>query len=401
MPEKFLPDNNVPISNRAVPILDKLIQISLYAFAAFSLFSISITQISFSLGALAWLIKAHITQTWKEMRGTRVGIAILCFCLACILATLTSIDLENSIKHLKKLLQFVIFFWVANTVRDEEQKDWLIKLLIIAGTIAAFNGFLPAWDTAITNQNRVSGTMSHFMTFAGILMLTGLMASGRFLFHEPKEYWVLGAVGTIGFCLLLTLTRQAWLGFLVGAIFLTFFWNKKYLLALPIALIGLLLFAPEGVKDRLYSLSDTRDWTFQVRIFLWKGAWEIFKDHPITGCGFKCVDTIHSQYPDPSGYIALFRGLHSNVFQLLVDTGALGVLTWLSIWVTYFITLYKKWAQFPDANTRSLILGSTAAILGFLAGGLFEVNFYDSEVAMLLYFIMGLSLAQTHKKSPE
>jgi len=36
--------------------------------------------------------------------------------------------------------------------------------------------------------------------------------------------------------------------------------------------------------------------------------------------------------------------------------------------------------------------------MGFLAGGLFETNFYDSEVVMLLYFIMGISLAQTHKK---
>jgi len=33
-----------------------------------------------------------------------------------------------------------------------------------------------------------------------------------------------------------------------------------------------------------------------------------------------------------------------------------------------------------------------------LAGGVFETNFYDSEVVMLLYFIMGISLAQTNQK---
>ncbi len=399
--EKFLPDTNTPITHRAVPVLDKLIQFSLCTFAAFSLFSISITQISFSIGALSWLIKVQITHTWKEVRGSRVGLAILCFCLACILAATTSVDLESSFKHLKKLLQFVIFFWVANTVQNEKQRDLLIKLLIVAGMVASINGFLPAWDTAVTTASRVTGTMSHFMTFAGILMLTSLMALARFLFHKPKEYWVLGSVGIIGFCLLLTLTRQAWLGFFVGAIFLAFFWNKKYLLFIPLFLVGLLLFAPEGVKDRLYSLSDTKDWTFRARIFLWQGAWEIFKDHPITGCGFKCVDMVHSQYPDPSGYIARFRGLHSNIFQLLVDTGIIGLLAWLSIWVTYFLAMIKKWAQSPNQSTRSLIMGSTAAIMGFLAGGLFETNFYDSEVVMLLYFIMGLSLAQTNAKAAE
>ena len=46
-------------------------------------------------------------------------------------------------------------------------------------------------------------------------------------------------------------------------------------------------------------------------------------------------------------------------------------------------------------------MGSAAAVIGFLAGGIFETNFYDSEVFMLLYFIMGISLAQTNKKVSE
>ena len=36
-----------------------------------------------------------------------------------------------------------------------------------------------------------------------------------------------------------------------------------------------------------------------------------------------------------------------------------------------------------------MVIGSLAAVTGFLAGGMFETNFYDSEVVMLLYFIMG------------
>jgi hypothetical protein len=39
-------------------------------------------------------------------------------------------------------------------------------------------------------------------------------------------------------------------------------------------------------------------------------------------------------------------------------------------------------------------MGPAAVVLGFLIGGVFETNFYDSEIAMLLYFIMGLSLAK-------
>jgi hypothetical protein len=43
-------------------------------------------------------------------------------------------------------------------------------------------------------------------------------------------------------------------------------------------------------------------------------------------------------------------------------------------------------------------MGSSAAVLAFLVGGFFETNIYDSEVAMLIYFLMGISLAKMKKQ---
>jgi O-antigen ligase len=226
---------------------------------------------------------------------------------------------------------------------------------------------------------------------------------GQCLFHQPKKYWLIGSVGVIALCLLMSMARQAWLGFFIGTGFLVFFWKKKYLLILPLLLIVTLLFASEKVADRIYSLKNFKDGSFQIRVSSWKGGWEIFKDHPVTGCGFKCVDSIHSQYPDPTGSVARFRGMHSNIFQLLVDTGVVGFGTWLSIWVAYCIEIFKRLRALAEEksqdNTIGLLLGGSAAVLAFLVGGFFETNIYDSEVAMFLYFIMGLSLAKI-KKTP-
>ena len=44
-------------------------------------------------------------------------------------------------------------------------------------------------------------------------------------------------------------------------------------------------------------------------------------------------------------------------------------------------------------------MGALAAVLAFLVGGFFESSFYDSEVTMLLYFLMGLSLVQIKETS--
>ena len=182
-----------------------------------------------------------------------------------------------------------------------------------------------------------------------------------------------------------------------------FIWNKKYFLIIPIFLVTVLLFSSEEITNRIYSFTDLRDTSLQARIFLWKGGWEIFKDHPLTGCGYKCVDSIYSQYSDPSGWIAHYRGLHSNIFQLLIDIGIIGLGAWICIWMVYFVETFKqlrnKAKEASQNNSTGVLMGASAAVLAFLVGGVFESNFYDSEITMLLYFLMGLSLAQTKETS--
>ena len=398
---KLLPDTDSFKADNLLPVLDKIIQYSLFAFVAFAMFSISVTQISFAIGALSWLLKVHLTQTWKDISGTLVGISILCFCLACFLSIIASVDFENSIKLLKKLVQFVIFFWVVNTVQDNKQRSFLIGLLIIAAVVVALNGLAAPIQA---RSMGLKGTLSKESTFSGVLMLAGLVTAGQFLFHKPKKYWLMGSVGVIALSMMMSMARQTWLGFFVGVGFLVFLWNKKCFMIVPLLLVVALLFAPQKVTDSIYSLKNLKDGSLKQRISSWKGGWEIFTDHPLTGCGFKCVDYIHSQYPDPTGNVARFRGMHSNIFQLLVDTGVVGFGTWLSIWIVYFIEISKRLrtlaAEKSQDNSIGIIMGGSAAVLAFLVGGFFETNIYDSEVAMFLYFIMGLSLAKI-KKAPE
>ena len=402
--ENILPDTNSSVTSPAVLVLDKVIQFSLFIFIAFSMFSISITQISFALGALAWLIKTHLTRSWKKQKGTWVGVAILCFCLACVLSITASVDVQSSLGLLKKIIQFVIFFWVANTAQDEKQRGLLVKLLIIAGIVASLHGLYPQIEARTFSPiwaPRAQGALSAPSTYSAVLMLASFLALGRFLYCKPKEYWVLASYVLINIAILYSQTRQAWLGAFVGIIYLLFFWNKKYILLVPLVCAVLLLYAPANIKNRMLSVTHLQDTALQERVSTWRGGWEIFKDHPITGCGFKCVDSIHSQYPDPSGKIARYRGLHNNFIQLLVDTGIVGMSLWISIWVAYFIEIFKRYQNSEDKpQNKSILMGSSAAVLAFVVSGFFETSIYDSEVSMLLYFLMGLSLAQV-KQSPE
>ena len=121
---------------KALTILDKIVTASLFLFVAFSMFSISITQIAAGIGGIAWLLRTHIAKNWQEQRWP-LGVPFLLFALTCLVAVVDAFDVSYSFKPLKKLLEVLIFFWVVNCVRDKSLHTSLSTLLIISATLAS------------------------------------------------------------------------------------------------------------------------------------------------------------------------------------------------------------------------------------------------------------------------
>jgi O-antigen ligase len=127
-------------------------------------------------------------------------------------------------------------------------------------------------------------------------------------------------------------------------------------------------------------------------------ALNIFKEHPILGIG---PGTLQQNLPN---YVSEgidknwnIPHLHSNVLQNLAEKGLLGLIAWVLIYIKWLldscIAFYKK--QFNDLG---LAAGSIAAVIAFLITGLFEYNFGDSEILMIILFIMALpySIRKNH-----
>ena len=400
--------------------LDKIVTATLFIFVAASIFSISITQIAAGLGGLAWAIKTHLNHTWKEQKWP-LAIPILLFALACLIAVVDAYDVSYSFASLKKLFEFLIFFWIINCVKTRKLRDSLSLVLIVSATCASLLGFYQAWMGGVQIESRVEGTLSVYMTFAGILMMVSLLALARVLWRRPKEAWLWACIGIILTSLFFTLTRQAWGGFFVGLLFFIFCSKRKYVLVLLLSLFVAVFYFKKEVQSELLELEielkltpnksfialdhlilrtrlllSGEDKTLMMRVALWKAGWEVFKDYPLTGCGFRCMDKLVSKYPDPTGWVERLRGMHNNFIQIAVDTGLLGLSTWVGIWFYFFLLLYQRAkALNGDADERWVVLGSAAGAIAFLAAGLFETNFYDSEVAMTLYFLMALPFSGT------
>ena len=214
-------------------IIDKMLVFTLFLFVTSSMFSISITQISAGLGGLLWLLRSHLTNTWKEQRWPLV-VPILLFSLASLVAVANAYSASYSYESLKKLLEFLIFFWVLNCVRENNLRNSLSLVLIASATLSGLFGLYQFWQDFILvpsgqmSLNRIEGALSTYMTFSGLLMLAGITALSWVMFQKPTQRWVWASVGIIVSCLLLTLTRQAWFGFLAALVFLILFWRKKF-----------------------------------------------------------------------------------------------------------------------------------------------------------------------------
>ena len=86
------------------PIIDRMLTVTLFIFVVFSVFSISVTQIAAGIGGFLWLLRTHLTKSWKEQRWP-LGIPFLLFAIACALAVSNAYDINYSYKSLKKLLE--------------------------------------------------------------------------------------------------------------------------------------------------------------------------------------------------------------------------------------------------------------------------------------------------------
>ena len=400
--------------------------IVLIVFTGAGQFSISITHICGFLASALWLYKTHLTRSWSRLRWP-LWIPFTGFALASILAVLTALDPLKSFEHLKRLFEMGIFFLILNSLSDPDLKaslqallhqfrqtrpgriltgkpetvaalsllDFFIGLIVVSASVSALVGIIQVLLNGLSIHHRVSGTLSIYMTFAGLLMQAALVTAAYLLFRNGKNKWAWTALLLMLFALALTLTRQAWLGFGAGLFILLAFRKPVLITLLPVIATLVFWLSPPPIKERMESIANLDDVTLQQRFSMWRLGWNIFKDYPVTGCGFHCLLKVRTNYPEHKEIVRAYSTLHNNAVQLAVDAGAVGVLAWLFLWLSYLARVYltalgRKSTSGDDPPDRWVLLASLGAVTAFLAGGIFETNFYDSEVVMLAYYLMAL-----------
>jgi putative inorganic carbon (HCO3(-)) transporter len=356
-----------------------------------SVVSITGAQAAILVAQAAWLVKL-VRAPNKRALHFPLLLPMATFYLASVLASATAADPWLSFKDLRNIFEPAFFFLLVNHVSGDERAATFSYILIAAATLMAVYGLMQSMAEGAAF--RVHGTMSIYMTFAGILMLSALVVMAQLLFF-PRGRWFWGLVGSLALliaALVMTHTRGAWIGFAAGAALILGCRQKRLLLALPVVAVAVFLAAPEAVRVRIRSIIDPQDVTARERLYMWGSGVQIVRDHPWTGVGINGVKSVYQAYKHPNAVRNQRAHLHSNLFQIAAERGLIGVACWLWIWIAFY---GQAWTIFrvrgPDTSRASaLVVGSLASITGFHVAGLFEFTFGDSEVIMLVYFLMAL-----------
>lgn len=385
---------HIPWLNDLVPSkasLDRVIDGAILSFVIFSVLSITAAQASILVALAAWTYKLLRSAERGRLRRPLL-LPMVAFFVASILATLTAVDPWRSFQELRNVFEPALFFLIVNQVASEHRATALSRVLIVMGTVTAVYGL--SQSVVHGAVFRVHGTMSIYMTFAGLLMMIDTLALAPLLFvpHTKSSYWLVSCVLLLTVALVMTQTRGAWLGLAVGVCFILGLRKKRFLLLLPVAALAIFILAPQAVKDRIRSIGDPQDVTARERLYMWNSGLQIIRNHPWTGVGMHGVSWVYPAYKDPRAIRGHRGHLHNNVIQLTAERGLIGLVCWLWIWVAFYRHAWHIYGRLKsdEGHAAALVVGSLAAITAFHVEGLFEFTFGDAEVITLVYFLMAL-----------
>jgi O-antigen ligase len=234
---------------------------------------------------------------------------------------------------------------------------------------------------------RPHGSMGHYMTYSGLLMLVAGLAMARVLFNHRGRVWPAMVMPALVVALALTFTRSAWVGACASIGLLLVLKDFRLLAAAPVVAALFFALAPIPVVDRMTTVFDLQDPTNRDRIAMISAGLHMVADHPLTGVGPDVVKDVYPQYRDPGAVEAVVPHLHNNPLHIAAERGVAG----LAIWVWFLVAAVGGLvARLREPETRPLAAAGLAALVGMLTAGMFEYNFGDSEFLMLLLVLITL-----------
>lgn len=396
-----------------------------------------------ALMAISFLILSRSSaREWTRDRLFGLALTFLLFLALGSLGRMLAFEgggafrMDGTVTHLAAgfLLAFLVAYWVN---RARGRWDWLM-LVWMAGFLAQILRKME-WASAIDmvyqfwsgSRRATFGSSAVLFGLWSGLVLLGCLLLDRELLHGPanrirtwvrRAFWLI--VTLVSFAgLLFSQSRSSWLA--AGAVILpSVAWRqfkhrghragRLYAAALIVILASLFLVSfPEILADRIASLIETLGHLFSVeglsalgpeslntipiyeRVKIYRLFWESWKQHPWIGYGPGSSAALF----EASGidFKAGYRDFHSLPFEVLIQTGIVGITLLAAILAVVF--QQARAAAPSDGRRRPYLLLAFGGCVMILIYGLFSYPFSNIRGVYLFAFLCGVCYESKFSKT--
>jgi O-antigen ligase len=318
---------------------------------------------------------------------------LLLFAFASVASAAFSLDPVQSFNKLPRLA-VLLLVPLAAALMDREWWPRLVAALAVVTTVLAVWGIVQYLQGADDLAHRIRGPLSHYMLYAGWMLLGVCVVLAELLLNPARRLWLLLPPALLGpVALLLSFTRNAWVGLTAGLLLLAAVWHRRLLLLYPIVALALWFVFPRPILERVISIFDLRQAANYDRVCMTISGTQMVRDFPLTGVGLDMVGRVYPLYRRDDAPRWRVPHLHNNLVQIAAERGlpALAAYLWL---IGAFFTV--TWRGLPrlSGEGRAAVAASLTAVLAITVAGLFEYNFWFAVIQYPMLVLMGAGVGR-------
>jgi len=321
---------------------------------------------------------------------------LVVFAVASLVSAAFSLDPVQSLDKLPRLA-VLLLVPLAAVLMDREWWPRLVAALAIVTTILAVWGIVQYLQGANDLAHRIRGPMSHYMLYAGWLLLGVSVVLGELLTNPARRLWLLLPPALLGpVALLLSFTRNAWVGLAAGLLLLAAIWHRGLLLLYPVAALVLWFVFPRSVLERVISIFDLRQAANYDRVCMTISGMEMVRDFPLTGVGLDMVGRLYPLYRRDDAPRWRVPHLHNNPVQIAAERGLPALAAYLWLIGAFFAVTWRGLARLKGED-RAAVAATLTAVLAITVAGLFEYNFWFAVIQYPTLILMGAGVGRVEE----
>ncbi|MEK6727060.1 MAG: O-antigen ligase family protein [Candidatus Omnitrophota bacterium] len=395
---------------KIINILDKIILFSLYIFAFFFPISKALIEIASTLAIICYIAKKIIQR--EGIAKTPLNLAIVAYLAICFFSIFISSNPKISTRvFFGKVVQDILFFFVlVDMLSSERRLRNFLYILFLSSMLLGVDGIYQHFThkdfirhRPIITKSRIYATFPTANDFGCYLIavIPFLVTIFFTKFRLKAVKFILIGLFTLLFtCLIMTVSRGAWFGFMASALFIGVW---IYPVGIFLLLLGLFItvtqpFYPTLIKERLNNLFLVFNTTLSSNVgsierqIFWQAGWKMFMSRPWIGLGlgtfmFNFKRFVVENYQRGPAYA------HNCYLQMLSELGIIGLVLFLSILILFFYDGIKIMLNRKKTFSWHILLASLAAVLGYSVQMAVDTIFYNLDLGLLFWLLLGLGTA--------